>query len=67
MKKNYISPVTESIVLSTQAIMNNTSITYDGNAPAPETGGEAGEGEGSDSRRRRTVWDDEEEDDEYGY
>lgn len=65
MKKNYISPATEIILLSAQNIMG-TSITYDGNAPAPETGGDAGEGEGGDSRRRRDIWADEEED-EYAY
>ena len=65
MKKNYISPVTESILLSIPTIMQ-TSITYDGDAPAPEVGGDAGEGEGSDSRRRRDIWADEEED-EYAY
>ena len=65
MKKNYISPVTESILLSTQNIMQ-ASIKYDGDAPAPQVGDDAGDGEGGDSRRRRDIWADEEED-EYGY
>ncbi len=60
MKKNYISPATEIILLSAQNIMG-TSITYDGNAPAPETGGDAGEGEGGDSRRHYDVWEEEED------
>ena len=60
MKKNYISPVTDSILLSIQTIMQ-ASITYDGDAPAPEVGGDAEDGEGGDSRRR-DIWEDEEED-----
>ena len=61
MKKNYISPATEIILLSAQNIMQ-TSITYDGKAPAPEVGGDAGDGVVSDSRRQRDIWADEEED-----
>lgn len=65
MKKNYISPAIESIEVSIQNLMD-TSIKYDGKAPAPETGGEAVEGEGSDSRRHHhDIWDDETE--EVGY
>ncbi|MBQ3631811.1 MAG: hypothetical protein II949_11305 [Prevotella sp.] len=61
MKKNYISPTTESILLSIQTILQ-ASITYDGDAPKPEVGGDAGDGEGGDSRRHRDMWEDEEED-----
>ena len=63
MKKNYISPAAESILVTPHAIMNDASFQYDGNAPKPETGGDAGDGEGSDSRRHRDIWADEEEED----
>ena len=62
MKKQYISPeaLQEQMVLD--SLLNAASITGvtgEGLEHGIEMGGEAGEGTGSDSRRRRDIWSDE--------
>jgi hypothetical protein len=64
MKKQYISPETLSLRLNLEGIMQAGTITnIDSTTTNPiDTGGDAGDGEGSDSRRHRDMWEDEEED-----
>ena len=64
MKKQYISPETLSLRLNLEGIMQAgtiSNIDYPDSDHPIETGGDAGDGEGSDSRRR-DIWEDEEED-----
>ena len=59
MKKEYISPMADCMLLYTENLLD-ASIKYEnGDAPAPEVGGDAEEGSGSDSRRK-SLWEDEE-------
>ena len=68
MKKQYISPEVLCHQIHLGNLLNDASVTIDsGDLTHPiENGGDAGDGEGSDSRRRRDIWADEEED-EYAY
>lgn len=65
MKKQYISPETLSLRLNLEGIMQAgtiTNISYPNSDHPIDTGGDAGDGEGSDSRRHRDMWEDEEDD-----
>lgn len=64
MKKNYISPEAICLRLNIETLMDTPSISKVENTDLTnpiEVGGEAGNGETSDSRRTYNVWDDEEE------
>ena len=64
MKKNYIAPEMLLQVVEMLPLMSGGSINIENNGGLNnpiQTGGEAGDGEGSDSRRTYNVWDDEEE------
>lgn len=63
MKKTYLKPATEEILISSKAIM----ITASGDGERiVEDGGTTSENEITEGdARRRTVWDDEEEEDEW--
>ncbi|MCR4808492.1 MAG: hypothetical protein K5896_01375 [Prevotella sp.] len=62
MKKQYISPLIQIQCTQDDELLNSASITDITGVINPiDTGGSAQEGSGSDSRRHRNLWDDEEE------
>ena len=66
MKKNYIAPETLLHMLEALPLMNASIKNVDSNTDhSIDTGGNAGNGESSDSRRPYNVWDDEEEEQHY--
>ena len=65
MKKQYISPETLSLTLRLDRIMQTGSVTVQTDTDNPINVGEDAEGgTGSDSRRHRDIWADEEEDED---
>lgn len=66
MKKKYISPEVLCQQLHLDNLLNNGSVTVNNNDldNQIETGGEAGNGQGSDARRNYNTWDDYDEEDE---
>ncbi len=62
MKKQYISPETLSLTLRLDRIMQTGSVTVQYDTDNPIVVGEDAEGgTGSDSRRQRDIWADEED------
>ena len=61
MKKQYISPLTRIVWAETTNLCTHSITGFSGTEHEVETNGDADAGSGSDSRRHRNLWDDEEE------